>query len=428
MRRFAFLLGALLLALPVPSLWATPTRNQTLPVLPAPGPVKVDGQWNDWDLSGGIFICGNVEQRLNTYSLWLHAMYDDKGLYLLARWTDVTPLNNATVDDQAWQGDCLQVRLGLNPPTRTAGAASGGVTFNRGAMIRMGRVRGGLSLVSVMGWRAGGVDQVQVGYGQQFTPIARELVRQALARQACALYSDHKGYSQELFVPWSLISDSGKPAAGSDIPVLVQPNFSDDKNQRIADVDVIADEAGNDPEADRQQYFLQPQNWGRATFLAAGKITPPAVPLSNGKSYSVALVDGLPVVDWQGWVKQDPPVSKLELAPGLAPARQAEIAAAITQLGADSAADRKAARAKVKAFGPDAQPALEEHFTDPDPELSAVARELWNEIDAARPKPAAKPAEAAPGNANNGVQQIQIKGDVQIQVMPLNAPVMIERD
>ena len=41
--------------------YATETENLGIAVLPAPDGVAVDGKCDDWDLSGGIFICGDVE-------------------------------------------------------------------------------------------------------------------------------------------------------------------------------------------------------------------------------------------------------------------------------------------------------------------------------------------------------------------------------
>ena len=40
---------------------ATETENFGLAVLPAPGSVTIDGRSDDWDLSGGMFVCGDVE-------------------------------------------------------------------------------------------------------------------------------------------------------------------------------------------------------------------------------------------------------------------------------------------------------------------------------------------------------------------------------
>ena len=61
------------------------TENSGIPVLPAPGKVVIDGRFDDWDLTGGIFACGNVEEQRDRHSARLHAMYDQDNLYGLAR-------------------------------------------------------------------------------------------------------------------------------------------------------------------------------------------------------------------------------------------------------------------------------------------------------------------------------------------------------
>ena len=90
---------------------ATETENLGIRILPAPGKVVVDGKTADWDLSGGIFACGDAENLRDQYSVWFHTMYDGENLYLLARWKDPTPLNNPGVKgDHGFAGDCLQFR------------------------------------------------------------------------------------------------------------------------------------------------------------------------------------------------------------------------------------------------------------------------------------------------------------------------------
>ena len=82
---------------------ATETENHGLPVLPAPGRMAIDGKTGDWDLSGGVFACNDVENQRDSFAVWLHAMYDAENLYLLAHFMDATPLNNPgqTVADYA---------------------------------------------------------------------------------------------------------------------------------------------------------------------------------------------------------------------------------------------------------------------------------------------------------------------------------------
>ena len=58
---FSLLTVCGLLAMPVCA--GTQTENYGIPVLPAPGKVVIDGRFDDWDLTGGIFACENVEEQ-----------------------------------------------------------------------------------------------------------------------------------------------------------------------------------------------------------------------------------------------------------------------------------------------------------------------------------------------------------------------------
>ena len=40
---------------------ATETENLGVQIVPTPGKVTVDGKADDWDLSGGVFACSDVE-------------------------------------------------------------------------------------------------------------------------------------------------------------------------------------------------------------------------------------------------------------------------------------------------------------------------------------------------------------------------------
>jgi len=94
-------------------LFATETENFGLRVLPAGGPITVDGDIGEWDPSGGIFGCGDVENQCDKFSFWAHAAYDADNLHLLIRFVDPTPLNNPgkTEGDYGFAGDSLQFRI-----------------------------------------------------------------------------------------------------------------------------------------------------------------------------------------------------------------------------------------------------------------------------------------------------------------------------
>jgi len=70
--------------------YGTETENLGIRILPAPAKVVVDGKVDDWDLSGGVFACGDVENLRDKLAVWIHAAYDQENLYVLARWIDET--------------------------------------------------------------------------------------------------------------------------------------------------------------------------------------------------------------------------------------------------------------------------------------------------------------------------------------------------
>ena len=60
-------------------------REPRARVLPAPAAIKVDGSSTDWDLSVGIFACGDCETQREKFAVWFHANYDAENLYILSR-------------------------------------------------------------------------------------------------------------------------------------------------------------------------------------------------------------------------------------------------------------------------------------------------------------------------------------------------------
>jgi hypothetical protein len=91
----------------------TSSLNNQITVVPAPGAVTIDGKTDDWDLSAGIWSY-NDPTLVEKYSLWTHLMWDDKGIYWLARHYDKTPLQNATQGKNfalSWKADAYQARV-----------------------------------------------------------------------------------------------------------------------------------------------------------------------------------------------------------------------------------------------------------------------------------------------------------------------------
>ena len=279
-------MGLLGLALVAGAAQATETENHALRILPAPGKVVVDGRFGDWDLSGGIFACGEVEHLRQKYAVWFHAMYDADNVYLLARWTDPTPLNNPeTFGGHGFNGDCLQVRFILFPDTPEK-------TVTWWTLWRDAKG------VSVM-------DRASPGPGNGVPENALENLPHAEARgvqQAFAVNSDGTGYVQEVAIPWKLLSASGKtPPVGTRFKLTIEPNFTAGAFGRITIKDIF-DEKVAAP--DRIFTFTAYQHWGWATLEARGKVDPQPVRLADDRTFAVTMKDGVPIVDWAGLIRR----------------------------------------------------------------------------------------------------------------------------
>ncbi len=258
--------------------WATQTENNGIRILPASGPVVVDGKANDWDLSGGIFICDSVETQRDQYAVWLHVMHDAKNLYVLARFLDQTPLNNPgqTIADYGFAGDSLQMRFITAP----------GAPNERTAHLTAWQGRDGR-------------DVMDIAYGKKFDEGGLKDAKAQGAQQA--FQKDvGKGYTQEIALPWKLLTKDGQPPrAGERMALTVEPNFTVVANGRMTIKDIF--KPGITP--DRVFTFMSSPSWGPATLEAKGQVAPQPVRLSDAREFPVNLQNGIPVVDWTGLIK-----------------------------------------------------------------------------------------------------------------------------
>ena len=260
---------------------ATETENLGIAVLPAPGKVVVDGKCDDWDLSGGIFICGDVENMRDKFAVWFHAMYDSENLYLLARWTDETPLNNPgqIAGSYGFAGDCLQVRV-VTAPNKPQ-------EFGNHFTC----------------WRdRNGEDTVFVEVGKDFKGGTIKDAKTRGAKQAFTKNADGKGYIQEIALPWKLLAKDGQaPKPGETIAITVEPNFTIGQSGRLTLKDLF--KPGVTP--DRVFTFMSSNCWGPATLERQGTIQPRPLRLADAREFKVVMEKGVPVIDWTGLVKTE---------------------------------------------------------------------------------------------------------------------------
>ncbi len=283
----SLLLAALFCSFAASTLCATETENQGLRVLPTPGPVAIDGQTNDWDLSGGIFACGELEHLRDNSSVWFHAMYDSENLYLLARWKDPTPLNNPeSLGGHGFNGDCLQFRCILFPdtPEKT-------ITW-----WDAWRDNHGLSVIerSSPGAREGAQDNNMMP--------ALDNACELGGKMAFHIDADGKGYSQEIALPWKMLSPAGRaPKVGERFKITIEPNFTAGTFGRITIKDIFADDVKR---PNKIFTFNAYKDWGWATLVPKGKVDPQPVRVGDGRTFPVSMREGLPTVDWTGLVRR----------------------------------------------------------------------------------------------------------------------------
>lgn len=354
---------------------ATETRYEALRALPAPGKVTIDGGCADWDLSGGLFICGDVEKRAADMSAWFHVMYDKDNLYVLVRWADATPLNNpGGVDsDPGWKGDCLQFRFITAPGTPNE------------------------YVCHLDAWRDRDRKSVlEVGFGREFEQgVIKDLIREG-GREAFAVWPDAKGYFQEISVPWKLLVTGDPPTAGEKLRATVQLNFTLPDSALASVYDLIA----SGYKGERPGMHARSGQWGAITLEAKGPVEPEPVRLDDGRTFKVTMKDGRPAVDWAGAFEADvagPPVRK----DAVAPETLKRIEALVAQLGNDK--QRPQAVLDLRSLGNVVMPVLLEHADDPDAPRKKAVQELLGQ--------AAEPGPAAPAAAGTDTLRL-LGGDV----------------
>jgi len=262
------------------NLHATQTENNVLHILPAPSAVKVDGKFDDWDLSGGLFACDDVERFRNEFSVSFYAMYDQENLYLLARIKDQTPLNNdqSSKGGHGFVGDCLQVRFiaGYQTPAE--------------------------KVSHWMGWQdRDGINVLSAQYGRDFKGLTLDNAFHEGARQAFAVDADGKGYTQEISIPWKLLTTDGQPlTAGATLRMAIEPNYTAGPGGRLTTKDIFR--AGIVP--DRVFTFRAYDHWGEAVLEKSGHRQLPAIRLSDEREFAATIAGGYIISDWAGLIQK----------------------------------------------------------------------------------------------------------------------------
>ncbi|XHR29820.1 MAG: FlgD immunoglobulin-like domain containing protein [Chthoniobacteraceae bacterium] len=171
------------------------TDNHGIHAVPPPnGEVVIDGKLDDWDLSGQVFICYDVENLTDIYSAKVAAMYDAENLYIAIQWADRTPMGNIHNPhyqaDKAWAGDAVQLRIKTDRISHVlswyyAARQEPSIYIDYGRDLKTPFKGPHTQLFQVDGWK--------LSEG---------------AETAFRKNEDGKGYVQEIKLPWKLITES----------------------------------------------------------------------------------------------------------------------------------------------------------------------------------------------------------------------------
>ncbi len=235
------------------------TAHHGIDVLP--GTAKIDGAYDEWDLSGGVFACIDVRWLRDVASAWFHAMYDDNGIYFLVRYTDPTPMAHRGVTSH--RDDCCQIRFVTEHVLHnTLWAVDGEPEY----LIETGH------------------------HGGSRQPRAKAIAEDEHGVvMAFKLNAQQTGYAQEIFFPWETLRPSGRPyKPGESCRVTFEIR---------TDLDFVTRDCLR-PGSNYAMAWARIEDWGEARFRERGKIQPQPCQLWNHQQLPVTMNDGKPVVDW----------------------------------------------------------------------------------------------------------------------------------
>ncbi|MFA6290501.1 MAG: hypothetical protein WC637_01895, partial [Victivallales bacterium] len=180
------------------------TRTTEMIAVPA-AKITVDGKMEpgEWDAKSATRIASEPTLFPNRYAVDINWAYDEKGLYAGMRWRTGGPhlnINNPKTVDHGYDGgDAIQIRLGTDRVSH------------------------------IDAWYCDAAKQpdVNITYGAKFNEGSE---KDALAKGAALAIQSAAadgGYTEELFLPWSLITKEGKALkTGDEFRVVLDVFFS----------------------------------------------------------------------------------------------------------------------------------------------------------------------------------------------------------
>lgn len=244
-------------------------RNKRLFIVPPPGPVTVDGDLGDWDLSGQIEIYVTKETAA-TMSARIAAMYDAKALYLSGDFSDPSPLMNQhdprVEAEKGWDADAFQFRLVLDPKLD--------YPINESSLDNP-RPNPAICHLLLWYYTARQEPCLHLQYGMTYSPPKAGYPQCVVPRDkfdgAYRLADDGKGYTFEYRIPWTTLEAPAPLKAGDAVAAAIQIQWGAP--------DGLSSGGGGwamDLMATGGFSFQSTACWGRAIFTSAGDLPPEA--------------------------------------------------------------------------------------------------------------------------------------------------------
>ena len=186
-------------------------HNQRVFVVPTPGKVVMDGDLEDWDLSGEI-LTYVVEASMDYQSARTAFMYDNEALYISGRVADPTPMLNqadpAVNPDFGWDGDAFQLRLALDPALGYPLKIGGYDRHPSDMLVHM----------TLWHYTGSGKPVLHLKYGMDYHDAHGYHKGVVPADKFAAVYKkwdDGKGFTFEYRIPWSTLARRGRSRAAT---------------------------------------------------------------------------------------------------------------------------------------------------------------------------------------------------------------------
>lgn len=201
-------------------------------------PIKIDGNLSEWGSCTPILL-DQESQLQEGYSVWrgpkdlsgkIFVAWDDTYLYIGADVNDDKPINNTKTSNNIWNGDAVEITIGLNPNADP----------NRDTFVRGDRQIG-----------------FSTGNGSNIKPSVWDWTNARVPEGSQVVVSKKQGgYILEAKVPWTSLMSSFVPQAGLKLSFDCAIDDSDDGKSRSKQIVWNGD----------YMFYKDPGVWGMLTL------------------------------------------------------------------------------------------------------------------------------------------------------------------